>query len=72
MGPLNYLGIAVIIGGGWLTYTNLKDLYTRGCHTPALYLIGSFGVVAGGIWLAQANSSSTMMLPHRGESSDAE
>ena len=67
MGPLNYLGIAVIVGGGWLTYTNLKDLYTRGCHTPALYLIGSFGVIAVGIWLVKLKTGSKK----KEESSDA-
>ena len=67
MGPLNYLGIAVIISGGWLNYTNLKDLYSRGCHTPALYLIGSFGVVTAGIWLLKTETTNKEEASENGE-----
>ena len=67
MGPLNFLGIAVIISGGWLTYTNLKDLYSRGCHTPALYLIGSFGVVTAGIWLLKTETTNKEEASENGE-----
>ena len=35
MTPVNYLGIAAIIGGGYFAVSNLRTLYGMGCHIPA-------------------------------------
>ena len=32
MTPVNYLGIAAIIGGGYFAVSNLRTLYSMGCH----------------------------------------
>jgi len=51
MTPMGYAGVAVIIGGGWFAIVQLRDLYARGCHTPAIYLTGSVGVIVMGLWI---------------------
>ena len=40
MTPVNYLGIAAIIGGGYFAVSNLRTLYGMGCHIPAGMLLG--------------------------------
>ena len=51
MTPVNYLGIATIIGGGYFAVSNLRTLYGMGCHIPAGMLLGSVGVVYLGFYL---------------------
>lgn len=51
MTPMGYAGVAVIIGGGWFAIVQLRDLYARGCHTPAIYLTGSVGIIVMGLWI---------------------
>jgi|TARA_B100001094_G_C17408372_1_gene428957 hypothetical protein len=51
MTPVNYLGIAAIIGGGYFAVSNLRTLYSMGCHVPAGMLLGSVGVVYLGFYL---------------------
>ena len=51
MTPMGYVGIAVIIGGGYMSIKQLQSLYMKGCHTPAMYLIGSIGTIGIGLWV---------------------
>jgi hypothetical protein len=51
MTPLNYAGIAVMIGGGYFVIMNLRSLYAMGCHRPAGMLLGSIGVIYLGLKL---------------------
>ena len=51
MTPVNYLGIAAIIGGGDFAVSNLRTLYSMGCLVPAGMLLGSVGVVYLGFYL---------------------
>lgn len=51
MTPLNYAGIAVMIGGGYFVIMNLRSLYAMGCHRPAGMLLGSVGVIYLGLKL---------------------
>ena len=51
MGPINYLGIVAIIGGGYFTVSNLRSLYSMGCHVPAGIMLGSVGVIYLGFYL---------------------
>ena len=51
MTPVNYIGIAAIIGGAYFTVTNVRALYGLGCHRPAAMLLGSIGVVYLGFYL---------------------
>jgi len=51
MSPMGYLGIAVIVGGGYMAIRQLQSLYFKGCHTPAMYLVGSVGTIGLGLWV---------------------
>jgi hypothetical protein len=51
MTPVNYLGIAAIIGGGYFAVSNLRTLYSMGCHVPAGMMLGSVGVIYLGFYL---------------------
>ena len=59
MTPVNYLGIAAIIGGGYFAVSNLRTLYSMGCHVPAGMLLGSVGVVYLGFHLKNKASESS-------------
>jgi hypothetical protein len=58
MTPMGYIGIAVIIGGGYMSIKQLQSLYTKGCHTPAMYLIGSIGTIGIGLWVLRNHGAS--------------
>jgi hypothetical protein len=51
MSPLGFVGIGVIVGGGYMAITQLRSLYMKGCHTPAMYLVGSVGTIGLGLWV---------------------
>lgn len=51
MTPMGYVGIAVIVGGGYMAIRQLQSLYLKGCHTPAMYLVGSVGTIGLGLWV---------------------
>jgi len=51
MTPLGFVGIGVIVGGGYMAITQLRSLYMKGCHTPAMYLVGSVGTIGLGLWV---------------------
>jgi len=51
MTPINYLGVAAIIGGGYFVGSSLRTLYSMGCHIPAGMLLGSIGVLYLGFHL---------------------
>jgi len=51
MTPLGFVVIGVIVGGGYMAITQLRSLYMKGCHTPAMYLVGSVGTIGLGLWV---------------------
>ena len=51
MTPLGFVGIGVIVGGGYMAITQLRSLYMKGCHTQAMYLVGSVGTIGLGLWV---------------------
>ena len=51
MTPMGFVGIGVIVGGGYMAITQLRSLYMKGCHTPAMYLVGSVGTIGLGLWV---------------------
>ena len=51
MTPLGFVGVAVIVGGGYMAIRQLQSLYFKGCHTPAMYLVGSVGTIGLGLWV---------------------
>ena len=51
MTPLGFVGVAVIVGGGYMAIRQLQSLYFKGCHIPAMYLIGSVGTIGLGLWV---------------------
>tara|TARA_R110000765_G_scaffold122753_3_gene219428 strand:- start:4501 stop:4722 length:222 start_codon:yes stop_codon:yes gene_type:complete len=57
MTPMGYVGIAVIIGGGYMSIKQLRDMYLKGCHTPAMYLLGGVGTVGIGLWVLKSYGS---------------
>jgi len=57
MTPLGYVGIAVIVGGGYMAIRQLQSLYVKGCHTPAFYLVGSIGTIGLGLWVLRNHGS---------------
>ena len=57
MTPLGYVGIAVIIGGGYMSIKQLRDMLAKGCHTPAMYLLGGIGTVGLGLWVLKTYGS---------------
>ena len=57
MTPLGYVGIAVIVGGGYMAIKNLQSLYVKGCHTPAFYLMGSIGTIFLGLWVLRTHGA---------------
>ena len=50
MTPLGFVGVAVIVGGGYMAIRQLQSLYFKGCHIPAMYLVGSVGTIGLGLW----------------------
>jgi len=48
---MGFVGIGVIVGGGYMAITQLRSLYMKGCHTPAMYLVGSVGTIGLGLWV---------------------
>ena len=51
MTPMGFVGIGIIVGGGYMAITQLRSLYFKGCHTPAMYLVGSVGTIGLGLWV---------------------
>lgn len=56
MTPINYLGIAIIIGGGYFVVANLRTLYSMGCHRPAAMMLGAVGVVTLGLFFTNKST----------------
>ena len=59
MTPLGFVGVAVIVGGGYMAIRQLQSLYFKGCHTPAMYLVGSVGTIGLGLWVIRNFGAST-------------